>query len=80
MAPGGKEEKGEVSPWRPLLLALPFLAGCAGLNDSLVRFWFEDRGLSDRVNVQIREGLEQRMSVPERVLPKLPAPAFLDQG
>ena len=80
MAPGGKKETGEVRPWCPLLLALPFFAGCAGLNDSLVRFWFEDRGLSDRVNVQIREGLERRRSAPERVLPKLQAPAFLDQG
>ena len=66
--------------WVTLLLALPLFAGCAGLNDSLVRFWFQDRSLGDRVNTQIREGLEHRESAPARELPKLPAPAFLDQG
>ena len=69
--------------WTPLLallLAPLLLSGCAALNDALVRRWYGDRGLSDRVNSQIREGLEKRMSAPERVLPKRPAPAFLDQG
>ena len=66
---------------RPLLLALPLLAGCAALNDALVRSLFEDRNLSDRVNGQIREGLERRQSAPEQQVPaKRPAPAFLDQG
>jgi Mn-dependent DtxR family transcriptional regulator len=69
-----------VRRWVALLLALQFLAGCAGLNDALVRAWFLDHHLSDRVNSQIREGLERRMSAPAEVLPKKPAPAFLDQG
>ena len=64
----------------PLLLALPLLAGCSTLNDSLVRTRYQDLGLAERVNLQIREGLERRMSAPVQVLPKKPAPAFLDQG
>jgi hypothetical protein len=69
-----------VRRWVPLLLALPLIAGCASLNDSLVRIWFRDRALGDRVNSQIREGLGKRESAPPEVLPKRPAPAFLDQG
>lgn len=63
-----------------LLLALPLLAGCAELNDALVRRMLEDRGLGNRVNSQIREGLERRRSAPAPRLPKREAPAFLDQG
>ena len=63
-----------------LLLALPLLAGCADLNDALVRRWFEDRDLGNRVNSQIREGLQRRMSAPVPLLPKREAPPFLDQG
>jgi hypothetical protein len=66
--------------WRTALLALPLLAGCAALNDSLVHFWFQDRGLSHRVDRQIREGLEKRLSAPGKAPAQLPAPAFLDQG
>jgi len=66
--------------WRMVLLALPLVAGCAALNDSLVHIWFQDRSLSNRVNRQIREGLKKRLSAPERVSPKIPAPAFQDQG
>jgi hypothetical protein len=66
--------------WRMVLLTLPLVAGCAALNDSLVRTWHQDRSLSNRVNRQIREGLERRLSAPERVSPKTPAPAFQDQG
>jgi hypothetical protein len=68
------------TPLLPLLLAPLLLSGCAALNDSLVRSWYGDRDLGDRVNSQIREGIERRMSAPEQVLPKRPAPAFLDQG
>ena len=64
----------------PLLLALLLLAGCSALNDALVRTWFQDRDLSDRVSSQIREGLKKRMSAPAQPLPHRPAPAFLDQG
>ena len=64
----------------PLILAPLLFAGCAELNDSLVRFWFEDRNLSDQVSSQIREGLQRRESAPAPALPKRPAPAFLDQG
>ena len=80
MAPGGKKEKGEVIRRFPLLLALALLPGCAALNDSLVRAWFQDQNLSDRVHLQIREGLEKRMSVPVKERPQRSAPAFLDQG
>jgi hypothetical protein len=64
----------------PLLLGLLLLGGCSSLNDALVRSWMRDRELGERVNTQIREGLERRRSAPEKVLPKKPAPAFLDQG
>jgi hypothetical protein len=64
----------------PLLLALPLLAGCATLNDALVRGWYQDLNLGDRVNSQIREGLEKRRSAPVKALPQRSAPAFLDQG
>ena len=80
MAPGGKEEKGEVKHRAWFLLAPLLLTGCASLNDTLVRIWFKDRDLSNRVNLQIREGLQRRMSQPEKLLPKKLAPAFLDQG
>ena len=63
-----------------LLLALPLLAGCSALNDTLVRIWYQDRGFGERVNSQIREGLERRRFAPAKVLPSKPAPAFLDQG
>jgi len=63
-----------------LLVALLSLAGCAQLNDSLVRIRFEDRNLSNRMNSEIREGLEKRKSAPEQVQPRRPAPAFLDRG
>jgi hypothetical protein len=66
--------------WRTAILALPLVAGCAALNDSLVHIWYQDRSLSNRVSRQIREGLERRLSAPERVQPKLPAPAFQEQG
>lgn len=66
--------------WRTAILALPLMTGCAALNDSLVHIWYRDRGLSNRVNRQIREGLERRLSAPEQELPKIPAPAFQDQG
>ena len=66
--------------WRTAILAFPLMAGCAALNDSLVHIWYQDRSLGNRVNRQIREGLERRMSEPEKVLPKIPAPAFQDQG
>lgn len=55
------------------------LSGCAGLNDALVRAWFKDQQLGDRVGTQIREGLERRKAAPAPVRP-LPAPEFLDQG
>ena len=80
MAPGGKRETGEVKRGVLLLLALLSLAGCSALNDSLVRFWFQDLDLSEKVNSQIREGLGKRMSAPEPALPKIPAPPSLDQG
>jgi uncharacterized protein YcfL len=63
-----------------LLLASLLLGGCSSLNDALVRSWMQDRELGERVNAQIREGLERRKSAPEKVLPKKPAPPFLDQG
>lgn len=63
-----------------LLLGTLFFAGCASVNDSLVRMWFQDTELGDRVNSQIRRGLDKRMSTPEKALPKKSAPAFLDQG
>jgi hypothetical protein len=80
MAPGGKKEKGKVKLRVALLLLFPLTGGCVGLNDTLVRAWFQDREISNRVNSQIREGLEKRRSAPQRMLPILPAPAFLDQG
>ena len=64
----------------PLILAPLLLPGCAALNDSLVRFRFEDRNLSGQINSRIREGLQRRDSAPAPELPKRPAPAFLDQG
>jgi hypothetical protein len=63
-----------------LLSAILLLGGCAALNDTLVRMWFQDQGLSDRINTQIREGLERRMSAPEQTVPRQPAPVFIDQG
>jgi len=63
-----------------VVLASLVLGGCAELNDSLVRSWFKDRELGDRVSSQIREGLERRQAVPQPELPKRPAPAFLDEG
>ena len=63
-----------------LLSAILLLGGCAALNDSLVRMWFQDQGLSDRINTQIREGLERRRSAPEQNVPRQPAPVFIDQG
>jgi len=74
-----RKAEGGVRRTGPLLLAFLLLSGCGALNDSLVRFWFQDRELGERVNSQIREGLERRMSAPAEV-PKIPAPAFLDQG
>lgn len=64
----------------PLMLVPLLLAGCAELNDSLVRIWFEDRNLSDQISSQIKEGLQRRDTAPAPVLPKRSAPAFLDQG
>jgi len=66
--------------WRTAILAPLLMAGCAALNDSLVHIRFQDRSVSNRVNRQIREGLERRLSAPERASPKIPAPAFQDQG
>jgi hypothetical protein len=63
-----------------MLLALLLLSGCEALNDSLVRLWFQEPGLSNRVNSQIREGLIRRMSAPAAQAPRRPAPAFLDLG
>ena len=60
-------------------LALLLLSGCETLNDTLVRQWFKDSGLSHKVKDQIREGLERRKSAPVNI-PARPAPAFLDQG
>jgi hypothetical protein len=62
------------------LLAFLLLSGCETLNDTLVRQRFKERGLSDRVNDQIREGLERREAAPPAKVPARPAPAFLDQG
>lgn len=61
------------------LLAALFITGCAELNDTLVRTWFMDRKLGNRVGTQIREGLEKREQTPVPVQPR-PAPEFLDQG
>lgn len=65
--------------WAVLVLFL-FLAGCASVNDAIVRRWFQDTGYGDQVNSQIRRGLERRMSAPQRVVPKEASPEFLDQG
>jgi len=80
MGPDRKKEAGGVKGPRPLLLALLLLSGCGALNDTLVRMWFEDRGLSRRLSSQIREGLERRKSAPPAEVPKRPAPSFMDQG
>jgi hypothetical protein len=80
MGSSGAKDRGKVRSWCPLLLALPLLAGCSSLNDQLVRIWFEDRELGNRVKSQIWEGLERRQVAPEHVRPKRAAPAFLDQG
>lgn len=61
------------------VLGVLLLTGCAELNDSLVRAWFMDRKLGNRVGTQIREGLEKREQAPVPVQPR-PAPEFLDQG
>ena len=62
-----------------LLLPLLLLAGCEALNDALVRWSFKDGGISDKVNEQIREGLERKLGTPEN-RPHETAPPFLDQG
>jgi hypothetical protein len=64
----------------PLLLGLLLLGGCSSLDDALVRSFMQDRELRERVNDQIREGLERKKSAPEKLLPGNPAPPFLDQG
>jgi hypothetical protein len=69
-----------VSRLIPVLLALVLLSGCEALNDTLVRQWFKDQGLSHRVNDQIREGLERRRGAPPANVPIRPASPFLDQG
>ena len=67
---------------RPILLlaALLLFSGCQTLNDSLVRQWLGDAGLSRRVHDQIREGMQRREEAPAPYLPAKPAPAFLDEG
>jgi hypothetical protein len=83
MAHGGKAENAGVkrlSSLALLLSALAFLSGCETLNDALVRQSLKDRGLSHRLDFQIREGLEKRMAAPPVNAPRRPAPAFLDQG
>jgi len=61
------------------VLAALLFSGCAELNDSLVRTWFMDRQLGNRVGTQIREGLEKRERAPVPTTPR-PAPEFLDEG
>lgn len=81
MEHGGKNESARVkrlSPW--LLLALALLPGCEALNGALVRQSLKQWGLSRRLDSQIREGLEKRMTAPPAKTPTRPAPAFLDQG
>ena len=62
-----------------LLLALLLLAGCEGVNATLVRQMHKDWGVSRRIYHQIREGLEKREGAPGKVQ-KRPAPPSLDQG
>jgi hypothetical protein len=69
-----------VRPFGGLLLALLLLSGCETVNDTLVRQWFKDSGLSRRLNYRIREGLERREAAPPADVPRRPAPDFLDQG
>ncbi|GFO70582.1 hypothetical protein GMLC_41610 [Geomonas limicola] len=61
------------------VLTVLLLTGCAELNDSLVRAWFMDHQLGNRVGTQIREGLKKREQAPVPVQPR-PAPDFLDEG
>ena len=80
MAGGGKKENRRVSRLIPLSAALLLFSGCQTLNDSLVRQWLGDAGLSRRVHDQIREGMQRREKAPVPYLPARPAPAFLDEG
>jgi len=79
MARGGKKENERVRRLIPLLASLLLFSGCQTLNDSLVRQWLGDPGLSRRVRDQIREGMLRR-EAPVRYLPAQPAQAFLDEG
>lgn len=67
-------------PLLPLLALSLLLGGCESLNETLVRQWFLDRGLSHEVGTRIREGLQRREEAPPRTGPIRPAPEFLDQG
>lgn len=65
-----------------VIIVATLLSGCESLNDVLVRQWFLDHGMSNKVGNQIREGLDRRMSAPppKPAAPRRPAPEFLDQG
>lgn len=80
MAGGGKKKDRRVRRLTLLLAALLLFSGCQTLNDSLVRQWLGDAGLSRRVHDQIREGMQRREQAPVPYLPAQPAPAFLDEG
>jgi predicted secreted Zn-dependent protease len=63
-----------------LLLALVLLCGCESINDAFVRRAYQEWGVSRRTRAQIWKGLERRKDAPPQTGPRVPAPAFMDQG
>ncbi|MBJ6723092.1 hypothetical protein [Geomesophilobacter sediminis] len=65
-----------------IFLAAALLAGCESVQDSLVRQYFLDQGMSDQYGTYIREELERKMAAPPpaNLAPRRIAPQSLDQG